>query len=411
MHPYKPAVPGILAVLLGAALPSHALEIKLDYTYDTNGFFNQPGAKAALRAAADFYQTVLHDNLSRIDKSEWPAGNSWTAVIVHPGTGVQTNIPNLVVPADTIIVYAGGRPLGGAAGYGGPGGYSLSGSSGWANLVNSRGQAGALASPKTDFGPWGGMITFDNTLDWNFSTTTNDEDLSPFISIALHELGHLLGIGTAPSWQAKVSGGVFTGTNSTATYGSNVPLESGGYHWRDDATCEYPDGYDPTNPDNILSKAYGSFGAPHGFAQIALMDPGLCSVGQYHKAMTDLDLAALKDIGWQMAPPLKWIAANVKPKTGPVNFTWATTSTFTYRLERSTTLAAGGWTTLVTRTGNGTIQNYTDATPPTGKAFYRLNTNPAVPPAMLTPVAAGPAPTEVAPQEVDSCTRTIHCCQ
>ena len=105
-------LPLSLSVLFASTTSSLAIKIQLDYTYDTNGFFNQAGAKEALRAVADFYEPLLTDSLSRIDTAQWPAGNTWSAVFTHPGTGAQQDIANLVVPADTLIVYAGGRALG-----------------------------------------------------------------------------------------------------------------------------------------------------------------------------------------------------------------------------------------------------------------------------------------------------------
>lgn len=411
----------ILATFCAASLTASAIQIKLDYTYDTNGFFNRPGSKEALRAVADFYEKLLNDQLSAIDQSQWTAGNTWSATINHPGTGSNIPIPNLVVPANTIIVYAGGRSLGGPAGIGGPGGYSASGTTqSWFNLLDSRGQAGALASPVTDFGPWGGSITFETAFAWNFSLTTPEQEnfaILSFVPIALHELGHLLGIGTAASWQAKIVGNLFTGPASVTAYGANVPLgldDNGNYsHWRDDGddSCIFPDGYDPDDPNNVLSKTYGSFGAIHGFNQIALMDPRLCPAGTYHKVMTDLDLAALKDIGWNLIPPARWASYNVNPVAGPVQFSWPSTSSFTYRLERSTTLASGSWVPLVSPAGNGLIQSHTDNSPPPGKAFYRINLNPPLPPAFITPVRTVDAPSSREPVMSSGCGYTAGCCR
>lgn len=410
-------LPFILSVLIASTTSSHAIRIQLDYTYDTNGFFNQPGAREALRAVADFYEPLLTDSLSRIDTTQWSAGNTWSAVFTHPGTGAELQIANLVVPADTLIVYAGARALGGPAGRGGPGGYSASGNTqAWFNLLASRGQAGALASPKTDFGPWGGMVTFEPSYTWSFSTTGPAPGTIPFVSIALHEFGHLLGIGTAQSWTARVSGTNFTGPASVLSFGGNVPLQTGGSHWRDDGSCVFPDGHSPTNPNNVLSKAFGSFGALHGFGQIALMDPSTCTAGSYLKVMTDLDLASLKDIGWQLNPPLRWLATNIQPGTGPVSFTWPSSSGVTYRLERSVTLAAGSWNTLTTVSGNGALKSHTDPSPPAGKAFYRLNTAPPAAPAALMGFIPPAAPQEPAPASwpeslPDGCGFTPGCCQ
>ncbi len=381
-----------------AMLPAaHAIKIELRYDYDTAGFFTtHPQAKIALRKVADYYETLFHDSLLPINGATYGAGNTWKADFFHPGTGVYVGIPNLVVPADTLIVFAGGRNLGGSAGQGGPGGFSqLTGNTqAWINTVVARGQPGALATPKTDFGPWGGSVTFNTTETWSFSTTTPEDDLVPFTAIALHEFGHLLGIGTAQSWTAKISGGVFTGAHSGQSHGGPVPIQSGGGHWRDDGQCTFPDGYDPDEPNNVLNKAYGSFGTPHGLNQIALMDPSSCSVGPFLKVMTDLDLAGLRDIGWQLDPPLYLTSSTLKPSAGPFQFSWPSSTGFTYRLQRGTNLSTD-WTTLSTQTGNGlTLQHTSPVLASAPRVFYRLTTVPPPPAAFAAFPPAAPVPTE-----------------
>lgn len=392
--------------LLIFTAPSHGIEIELRYDYDTAGFFNAPGSREALRAAADYFESILHDSLLAIEPANWP-GNTWGARFSDPSTGTTVTIENLVVPANTLVVYAGGRNLGGTAGQGGPGGRTASGfEQGWFDLLAARGQAGALATPKTDFGPWGGAITFNTTMVWNFSTSGPVSGQVPFMTIALHELGHLLGIGTAPSWTAKVSGTTFTGANAALAFGSNVPLQSGGGHWRDDGSCVGPNGHNPTNPNNVLSKAYGQFGAPHGFDQQVLMDPSSCSAGAYFKVMTDVDLAGLRDIGWQMEPPVKWITAQVVPAAPTFSFSWSSTSGITYRVQRSSSLLAADWTTLSTQAGDGSIQQFNTPNPNLSRAFYRLNTNPPVPSVTVMEPATEPAPANSEPVVVTDC----HCC-
>src|SRR5205823_14741609 len=137
---------------------------------------------------------------------------------------------NLTVPADTILVFAGGRNYGGASvGEGGYGSYSASGSAGWLADVASRGQGGALLPTPTDFAPWGGSVSFDTTTNWSFGdrSTGPGADQYDFLSVALHELGHMFGIGTAPSWSAQVAGGRFEGPAATAVNGS-APATDGG---------------------------------------------------------------------------------------------------------------------------------------------------------------------------------------
>jgi hypothetical protein len=390
-----------------AVMPAaQAIKIELRYDYDTAGFFTtHPEAKVALRKVADYYEDLFHDSLLAINGATFGAGNTWQADFFHPGTGAYIGIPNLVVPADTLIVFAGGRNLGGAAGQGGPGGFSqLTGfSQVWINTVVGRGQAGALTNPRTDFGPWGGSISFNTTQAWSFSTTTPEDELVPFIGIALHEIGHLLGIGTSQSWNAKIIGGTFTGTHAVQSHGGPVPIDPGGGHWRDDGQCTFPDGYDPAEPDNVLSKAFGSFGTPHGLAQIALMDPSSCSVGPFLKVLTDLDLAGLRDIGWQLDPPLRLTSSTLKPSASPFQFSWPSTSGFTYRLQRGTNLGSD-WTTLSTQNGNGLTLNFSTPAPASApRAFYRLITLPPPPSAVAVFPTVRLGPTEQAAVIVEGC--------
>jgi hypothetical protein len=377
--------PLLAAIMLFAGQQvASGLKIELDYSYDTGGFFNQPGSRAALRAVADHFESILRDSLARIDSSQWPSGNTWRAMFYHPGRADSTvaEIPNLVVPADTLIVFAGGAPITGAIGVGGPGFYSATGSGGnaqaWFNLLAARGQPGALQNPPTDFGPWGGSISFNNNRTWNFSLTTNSSasNITNFVPVALHEIGHLLGIGICDSWETHISGSFFTGPQSIAAFGAPVPLQSGGGHWRDDGNCVLPNGHVDNHPNNVLSRSFGSFGVTHGTSQIALMDPSTCAAGNFLKVFTDLDLAGLRDIGWEVSPPLVLRPLALHPGTGPVAFSWPSTTGRHYRLERSTTLAAGSWNTLHTVAGDGRTLDFTDPLPPPGKAFYRLNTSP-----------------------------------
>ena len=95
-----------------------------------------------------------------------------------------------------------------------------------------------------------------------------------FFSVALHEIGHLLGIGTADSWNNLEIGGNFTGANSVTENGGVVPLDLGGGHW-----------------------ASGTLSEVGGVAQEAAMDQSIL-VGS-RKVFTDLDVAGLRDVGWE----------------------------------------------------------------------------------------------------------------
>lgn len=373
---------------------SDAIEIEIDYSLDTNGFFNQTGSKEALRAVCDYFETILTDDLARIDPSEW-TGETWTALLTNPATGDEASFPGKVVPADTIIIYAGGRALGGPAGRGGPGYYSAGGTGGdalaWFDLLKSRGEARALQFPARDFASWGGGVAFTTSLTWNFSLTSASGGDTSFVSIALHELGHVFGVGTADSWDDYIVGGHFTGPESVASFGGDVPVSTDGAHWQNDGKCELPNGYVIGNPLNVLSKTIAQFGTPAGLDQIALMDPSSCRVGSQHLVFTELDVAGLADIGWEIpaAPPVPIIppalAVSYNQANTSVTLSWTADPAFTYQLLEAPALS--GWADIGPLvSGQSGMVSYIDMSPPAGKNFYRLEVDHA--PAPSPPPAA-----------------------
>ena len=173
-------------------------------------------------------------------------------------------MPNLTIAGNAIRVYVGARAMaGGEAGIGGTGGNSISGTSAWLSTVQTRGHAG--------FSPWGGSIAFDSTQNWFYGQSTDGltgQQLD-FYSVATHELGHVLGIGTSSQWTSLSSGGAFRGANATAAYGGAVPLAPGGAHWADGLTIG---------------------------GQAVSLDPSI-TYGQ-RVGWSSLDAAALRDLGW-----------------------------------------------------------------------------------------------------------------
>ena len=272
----------ILGVLggLAAAGPAAQATIKFDFDYSfepANGFFAQnPAAKVALDRAGLTFSDRLLDKLPAIAPTNV---DSWYGVFANPSTGASAQTPtNLNIAADTIKVYIGAYNLGGALGLGGPGGYSVGGTQQFVQTIQYRGQAGASSSPPTDFGSWGGTISFDSTANWSFGLTGPQNGKNDFLTVALHELAHVMGIGTANSWDTFISGSVFTGPKSVALRGGNVPLSPDGAHFN-----------------------YGTMSTVGGVAQESILDPDITTGTR--KLMTLLDWAALDDIGWELARP------------------------------------------------------------------------------------------------------------
>ena len=275
-------------VVLSAATAHARITLDFDFGYDVNGFFststaNGQAARAALLYAADAYSDRFLDTFSAIS----PDGttNRWQPQVFNPADGTVLTLSNVSVAANAIKIYAGGYDLpDNTLGLGGRGGYiETYGTSSFLNAVSTRGQAGAGASPATDYGPWGGSIRFDTLVNWNFSIanapTSNSQN--DFLSVALHELGHMMGVGSAASFTAlsqTVNGNfVFTGTKSTALYGANVPLANAGH-----VTA-------------VTSSVTGNE------TQVVAMSPSLTTGTR--KLLTKLDWALFDDLGWDLARP------------------------------------------------------------------------------------------------------------
>lgn len=279
--------PLVAAILLGMSSQSaNALIIDIDYSYDSNNFFSSQTRKDILEAAANYFETRISDSLLPIVST--PGGNSFLASFTDPSTASPVELSNYSEAADTITIFTGGRNLGSSTlGQGGPGGYGIS----YFNIsyvddVVSRGQGNGTAaavrgSSAYDFATWGGGISFNTTSDWYFDDdVSTDEAFSgyDFFSVALHEIAHVLGFGTADSWNSYViedlltGDDFFTGADSVASYGGDVPLNAGQDHW-DSSTQS--DGVQPA-----MSPSIGS---------------------GVRKRMTSLDIAGLRDVGWEMS--------------------------------------------------------------------------------------------------------------
>jgi hypothetical protein len=342
------------------------IRVRFDYSLDTSGFFNSPSRRTLLENAARTVTSRLGDNLSAIQPS---GGNTWSAVIFHPVTNAVVRIPNLNIAANEILVFVGAQNFPGSQlGSGGPGGIAASGSPDWLNTVKARGQTGALATPPTDLGPWGGTLSFDTDTNWYFGTNvaglqSNQRD---FVTVASHELVHLLGFGTDPSWTRLVSNGTFTGPKARAAHdaGGNVPLTSDLGHW----------------PESLTDAG-----------RKTLMGPSIPAGTR--ELLTPLDLAALDDIGWDIVNlGGNLTAQHVYADNGTypitITYTGATIGQFTQTLTTTITNAPPVLTTLSNQTALrdqplnltniGQISDAgfrnTAATPPTDETFrYTIN--------------------------------------
>jgi hypothetical protein len=306
-------LPALLIAVIACAGPASAVTLRIDYTYDTDGFFPAGSqARAAMQAAASYYSTILEDTFAEIDVPNKYFGSRggeatwfWKQRFINPQTGFNEAKVNVGVSENEYVVFVGARdlPNAGELGLGGPGGF-VSGfvrrqgdftaaeraeidtiQATFEDAVNDRGESGG-------FSRWGGSIAFDSLTPWHFDhTAAPSGGKQDFYSVALHELAHTLGFGADDEdddndtpWEALVSGTNFTGANAAASYtpAVNVPLASANDtgHWS----------------GGITSPVYEGSGS-----QVALMVPTIPT--NTRRLLTDIDVAALVDIGWDIDLP------------------------------------------------------------------------------------------------------------
>ncbi|MGR8929016.1 MAG: matrixin family metalloprotease [Gammaproteobacteria bacterium] len=281
--------PCIAAVMLGLGSQSaYALNLDIDYTsYDSSGFFTDTARQKVFDAAANYFETRITDALLPIVSMQ--NGNSFTATFDSPDTDTTTHLSSFNIAADTLKIFVGGRDLGSKTlGLGGPGGSAISFiDSSYIDAVTSRGQGDGTESSVNgasayDFATWGGAISFNTTKTWYFDDdTSTDESFTgfDFFSVAVHEIAHILGFGTADSWGNKIAtaSNVFFGSESVASYGGDVPLET-------PPIGQLPGHWAPGTKSDGVETA---------------MDPTIAAGTRKH--FTSLDIAGLRDIGWQMS--------------------------------------------------------------------------------------------------------------
>jgi len=327
---------GLAAHLLGAVHTAQAINIIIDYRYD-NGptpFFNTQQKRNALQAAADRMSNIITSSLSAVTISG-DATKDPRISFLHPSTGLNYEVssadsvandafappscspsPNSCyaaneyrgtwsINANEWILYAGGRPLSSSA-VGGTGTglnvgdtYTSAGS----HLNRNFPRVSALGSLPL----WGGSISFDNdgSTNWHFDLNTPASGSSvDFYSIALHEIGHALGLSSDWSEWQDDNAGHYIGPKAVNAYNadngtSRVSLDevnASNEHWKDGA-------YDSYIFMNGSPNLVGTVGV--GVKQDLIMEPTANFTATVKRfEMTNVDVAALEDIKWSVLPKI-----------------------------------------------------------------------------------------------------------
>ncbi|TFL17089.1 calcium-binding protein [Jannaschia formosa] len=241
-----------------------SFDIQIDTRFDSSGFFDDPAARAALDRAVAIWEDILLDEFEDV-----PVGIAFE--IDDPSNAGTSRRVVLDRPIDDLLIFVGAEQLAGPLAFGGfdgtgDGGLSLGDAFSARVSGDFRSQG-----PVTDFEPWVGTVSYDTGTDWSFALDAPAPGKADFVSVSLHEIGHVLGFGTAAIFDAIGAGRAFDGPNALAVNGGEpIPLQAGLGH------------------------------VENGFAMDSvLMDPSLTNGRR--SLPTGIDKAMLADIGWEIA--------------------------------------------------------------------------------------------------------------
>lgn len=325
-----------VTLTLSLSHSSHALVVEVDYTYDTNNFFDTQPKRNAMQAAADRISRVINSSLTAVGPGGTGTGTpaGWRIGFTHPGTGnsfqastaanmasdplasLSNGMGGTIGPAnaygfaglsaDRWVLYAGGRSLGGAAAVGGTGtGVNFTSTFDDLSGPFHRGViSNTPANTAGDLPAWGGSISFEESLNWHFSTQAAAPfGTVDFYSIALHEIGHALGLSLSfNQWEQFDTGGTFTGPEALNAFNNDNgasltelnQVSATNEHWEDGT-------YDSVIFAGGSPNYVGTVG--EGNLQDLIMEPVANFTGSVRRLeLTNVDVGALRDLGWSTVP-------------------------------------------------------------------------------------------------------------
>ena len=202
-------------------------DIDFDFRFDDTGFFTAE-AVSVLNAAAAVWENIIGDAFAEV-----PAGTTFS--VRNPADGASTVSVTLEDPIDDIRVFVGAQAP--PFDIGGPDSRALAraqfdGQDARGDIYESRiGGDFRNKGPVTDFEPFAGAISFNPDIDWSLDPDEAVPDRWDLFTTALHEIGHVLGLGTSPAFDALADDDAFAGPNAlAANAGDPIPLDEHGSH-------------------------------------------------------------------------------------------------------------------------------------------------------------------------------------
>ncbi|MBX3192259.1 MAG: hypothetical protein KF819_35040 [Labilithrix sp.] len=195
-----------------------SFKIQIDYRYDTAGFFSDPVRRQALEGACRIWGRLVKSTFANV-----PAGT-----FIRVRDPQKPNEPALSLDIDyeidDLVIFVGSAELpAGQTGIASP----TAGLSGVTDDTLRASLQARFDGPV--FQPWTGWVAFDATTPFHFDPVPELGDAVPagtvdFVSVALHEIGHVLGFATSDAFKGQIANGAFTGPKTQSRHGGPLAL-------------------------------------------------------------------------------------------------------------------------------------------------------------------------------------------